>query len=1311
MSVDAIAVHAETQPLLEHGDGDFHDAASRRRSTQWERQIEPSLATVQPLFHDHVAIRQAFIKQILGLNPFKTSYFALYRPLDDFGSRTVLVLGVLLAMAAGIPLPLIGVILGRIINNFPPPADELKALLVRLMSVAVCYFAVTWGWAVCWAIIGERVSRKLREKLLHRALGMDMAYFDTVAPDIANILTEKTQTIQLGTSEKVGLFIASISYFISAFAVGFSLNARLTGVMFVTVIPSMTFVVIFGTKMVSKLSKQAAIYTEKASAVAESAIRGVQIVQAFGLFEQLSEEHVHHLQSALQIGVNKSAAGAIMLGSVYFVAYATNALAFWYGDRLREGSAEAGTIYAVVFLILDASFVLGSFGPFIQTFAMSAAAGQSVLEVLDHPTSNIDVYSVKGKPARKTHFEKEIVFSSVSFVYPARPMVRILNEVSLRFIPGQLTGLVGPSGSGKSTVISLLMRFYDPTFGAISLGQDALKSFNIQSVRSNVALVTQHPILFTGTIFENIRLGLREPLSDEEALPKCEAAAKEAHCDFIERLPDGIHTKIGSGPQSQLSGGQKQRITLARALVSDPALLLLDEFTSAMDGTSEAIVLENLKRSSSACGRTTIVIAHRLATVRNADRIIVMRDGIVEEEGQHEALVQANGVYAELVQAQQFEKRGGGSVAPSIVSSSQSSHKGKSHPDEGTKAVASAEVASALDAPSLSAIKLISRCVMLSRNESPAIVVGLVCSILSGGIIIGEAILFGNLVELLNNTSGTGELTSRIAFYCLLFLGLAMTALLSHGFGKTAFGIVSENLVLRVRDVSFRTILQQDIAWFSKPGHSHHALMAKINMDSGSISGLSGVILGTVFSVATSIIGGIILAHLVAWKIAIVLLAAVPVMLLAGFLRLRILAIAEEHHQTAYNEAAALASEATSSMQIVAAFGLEKHFFEGYQEAICKPYDEHLRFSLLGNILLAFSLSVTYFVYSLAYWWGSKQVRNGNYNQKEFFIVLPALLFSAQAAGQLFSLAPEVTRAKAAAHSVFSLHDEKPSIITESVPSRTLGHTGSEEQEGLLASPSAEYGTFGAGAKGELEFRGVTLFYASRPGVPALNNVSFMIRPGEYVAFVGRSGAGKSSTIYLIERFFDPTSGQVFLDGHDIRTESVMTHRARLALVEQEPDLFPGTVKFNIGLGRRPDTKASDEEIVTVAKKCELHDFIMSLPEGYNTEVGAHGSKLSGGQRQRLAIARALIRDPEILLLDEATSQLDATTERDVKKAIAAASIGRTTIMIAHRLASVQHADRIFVFDAGRIVEQGRHDELVDLGGMYTAMVSAQELE
>lgn len=402
----------------------------------------------------------------------------------------------------------------------------------------------------------------------------------------------------------------------------------------------MTTVVVCGTHLISKFSKQASSFTERATAVAESAFRGVQIVQAFGVTERLAQDHVNFLQKALRAGLRKSFVGAAMIGSVYFIAYAANALAFWYGDKLRNGSAEAGTIYAVVFLILDASFVVGAVGPFIQTFALAAAAGQAVFDVLDHPTSDIDVYSTKGKTVGKEDFLKPITLRDVSFVYPARPTERVLQSVDLQITPGKVTGLVGPSGSGKSTIATLLLRLYDPSAGCILLGNDDLRDLNLKSLRSQIALVTQTPTLFSGTILDNIRLGIPEydHLSEDEIVSKCRAAAEEAHCDFLEHMPDGLHTQIGSGHHSRLSGGQKQRIALARALVGNPALLLLDEYTSAMDATSEAMVLENLRRSSATSGRTTIIVAHRLATVKDADRIIVMKEGTVIEEGRHDIL-------------------------------------------------------------------------------------------------------------------------------------------------------------------------------------------------------------------------------------------------------------------------------------------------------------------------------------------------------------------------------------------------------------------------------------------------------------------------------------------------------------------------------------------------------------------------------------------------------------------------------------------------------------------------------------------------
>jgi ABC-type multidrug transport system fused ATPase/permease subunit len=957
------------------------EAIRGRRNSQWERPMDlASLGTTQPRawYQQLTTVRRSVIRQILGLNPLKTSYFALYRPLEDLESRAILAAGLILSIAAGVPIPLIGVILGRIINNFPPAEDELNTRLVQLMGVAVAYFAVTWGWSVCWALVGERLSRKTRENLLERALGMDMAYFDVEAPNMTNILTEKTQTIQLGTSEKAGIFIASISYFLSAFTVGFVLNPRLTGVMLATVVPSMAAIVYLGTKAVTVFSKQATNFTDKAAALAESAIRAVQVVQAFGISEQLAQDHLECLRQSLRAGIKKSIVGASMLGSVWFVAYSANALAFWYGNRLRlasdNPSGEAGTIYAVVFLILDASFVVGQIGPFIQTFALAAAAGQTVFSVLDRSPSEIDVYSNEGKECEASHFKQDIRLHHVSFVYPARPTARVLDDTSLRFRSGMVTGVVGPTGSGKSTVTSLLLRLYDPSSGQVTLGEDDIRTFSVSTLRSHMALVTQNPVLFTGTILDNIKHGLstseQENLKDEEIVERCTAAAVEAHCDFIDRLPDGLHTKIGSGHHSQLSGGQKQRITLARALVGNPSLLLLDEFTSAMDATSEAIVVENLKRSSASTGRTTIIIAHRLVTVRDADCILVLKDGTLVEEGPHEELVKANGLYSELIKAQKFDKTHDLSAKPSLASISQPLGNGETTSESGNRDVhEDTKLRGLQEKPSMSSGQLIKRSLRLSRNEFPAISLGLLCSIVSGSIIIGEAVVFGNLVELLNDRADPSRLESRVALFSLMFFFLSIVALVSHTCGGSAFGVVSENLVVRVRDKSFRTILMQDISWFAKPGHSHHALMSRLNMDSGHLSGLSGVILGTFFSISTSVVGGIILSHIVAWKIAIVLLSAVPIMLLAGFLRLRILAKAEERHQSSYTAAAALASEACAGIQTVAALGRERDVLQMYRAAIQKPYEESLRFAVMGNILLAFSLSVTYFVYALAYWW------------------------------------------------------------------------------------------------------------------------------------------------------------------------------------------------------------------------------------------------------------------------------------------------------------------------------------------------------
>ncbi|RPB02034.1 P-loop containing nucleoside triphosphate hydrolase protein [Choiromyces venosus 120613-1] len=1245
------------------------------------------------------------LEQLLGLK-LKTSYFSLYRPLNTWRQQTILALAIILSLAAGAPLPIIGVIFGKIINHFPPTEDELQTRIGQLLGVAVAYFFITWGWVICWGIVGERVSRGLREDLLKKAVGMDIAYFEVECPDIANRLTADTQTIQLGTSEKAGLFLQSVAYFIAAFMAGFILNARLTGILFAAVVPAMFVVITFGSKVVSKYAGQATEYSEKATSVAEGAITAVQAVQAFDALDKLADEHLKFVRPAIIKGAKKAFAGALMLGLVYFVAYSANALAFWQGSQqiaegLFKGDDGAGTVYTVVFLILDASFVIGSFGPFLQTFALAAAAGEKTISMLDRPDPVINVCSTQELSMPEPVEQNDIVLDNVTFIYPARPSVKIVEDINLTFEAGKATAIVGPSGSGKSTIAAMLMRFYDPASGRVIVGNHDLRELNIRDYRRHVALVDQEPVLFSGTIMENIRHGLlhKEGLSENEVTELCYQAASDTNAyEFIASLPDGFNTKLGGAGATQLSGGQRQRVSLARALVSDPSILLLDEPTSALDAQTEAVVLEALDKAKSKKGRTTIMIAHRLATVHGADKIVVIQNGHVVEEGTHESLVEAHGAYHALVKSQRL--LGANSSASSLYSA-------KTKVEDDARLIErvgekSDEQEQKLETPPieksqvLSSGALIRRCLSLSKPDAPIILIGLIASIITGGIILGEAVIFGNLISTLNNQRNSAELKSRAVLFSLIFFVLALIALAAYTTSGSAFGIVSERLIRRIRDISLRNILRQDIAWFQTPAHSPAALISMLNMDTGHLSGLFGVILSTIFSVTTSMVGGVILAHVVAWKIAIVLLAAVPIMLVSGFLRLRVLAKFQQRHEMAYVEAAALATEACTAIKTVAALGRESDVTRLYGEAVDKPYRESLRFIVTGNFWLAFALAITYFVYALAYYWGSRQVRDGNYIQLDFFFVLPALLFSAQASSQMFSLAPEVTRAKSAALSVFKIHDQKPAIDIDSQP-----------------SPGDKSAAVGSKAdnRSKVEFRGVQFRYATRPDAPVLDGMSCTIKPGQFVAFVGYSGIGKSSAVALLERFYDVSSGSILVDDVDIRSIPVRDHRSRISLVSQEPCLFPGSIHFNVSLGAVSGKDVSRKDVERTCKMCGLHDFIMSLPEGYETDCGTNGSQLSGGQKQRVSLARALMRDPAILLLDEATSALDSHSEKLIQEAVAKASRGRTCISVAHRLASIQMADCIYVFEKGKIVEQGRHHELVARDGIYASMSKQQSLE
>ncbi|KGO69061.1 hypothetical protein PEX1_025540 [Penicillium expansum] len=437
---------------------------------------------------------------------------------------------------------------------------------------------------------------------------------------------------------------------------------------------------------------------------------------------------------------------------------------------------------------------------------------------------------------------------------------------------------------------------------------------------------------------------------------------------------------------------------------------------------------------------------------------------------------------------------------------------------------------------------------------------------------------------------------------------------------------------------------------------------------------------------STTLIASIVIALSFGWKLALVCMSVIPILLGCGFYRFYMLAAFQARSKVAYEGSASYACEATSAIRTVASLTRESDVWAFYHGQL-----EHQgRISLISvfksSSLYAASQALVFFCVALGFWYGGTLLGHHEYDVFRFFVCFSEILFGAQSAGTVFSFSPDMGKAKNAAAEFLRLFERRPTIDTWSEEGENLEH-----------------------CEGTIEFKDVHFRYPTRPDQPVLRGLNLTVKPGQYIALVGPSGCGKSTTIALLERFYDALSGGVYVDDKNIADLNVNSYRSHLALVSQEPTLYQGTIKENILLGS-PNADPTEEDLVQVCKDANIYDFIMSLPEGFNTVVGSKGGMLSGGQKQRVAIARALLRNPKVLLLDEATSALDSESEKVVQAALDAAARGRTTIAVAHRLSTIQKADIIYVFDQGKIVESGTHTELLRNKGRYFELVNLQSL-
>ena len=986
-----------------------------------------------------------------------------------------------------------------------------------------------------------------------------------------------------------------------------------------------------------------------------------------------------------------------------------------------------------------ASFVISQVAPFIHIFGAATAAAQTLKSIasrvprIDSTSDSVD----GGSPPDTGH----IIFTDVSFAYPARPETQALKGVSLTVAKGNHTAIVGASGSGKSTLGGLLTRLYDPSAGNILLDGVDIANLNVRHLRRCIGVVDQDSALLPCSILENIAFGVfstcsrnaehsvvqsslsrviksvrkgqdihfvlsKEPVAVQSLFLKIQQAAimADAH-SFICNLKYGYATLIGSAV-CELSGGQKQRLALARALVKDPPILLLDEATSALDSISEQKILNSLKAHRK--GKTTITIAHRLGTVKDADLVIVMQDGQIVEQGTHDDLIASDGPYSSMTELQSLQVANPISSQPSDVSTAACSLTSKPKPPtnevrrsswRSLQRLSKKKETCSADGPVYgSNWSIIRGFVSLARPHLSYLVVGVFAAVIAGGAYSGDAVIFGNTIGNLNPCKGPSKVRSVGNLAGLLFFILALAAFLANSAGGSAFGRVAEKVVFRLRILTFRSLLEQDLLWHVSEGRTPVQLLSYFTVDTNALAGLSGVVVGTILTILVNLIASILMTHIIAWKIAIVLLATLPILLGSGFMRLYALSKFQARHQKLFATPAGISLEAVASIKTIAHYSLEEEIYKRYSRSLRAPYKACLREFAYTNFWLATAYSISTLIYALAYWWGAKQISAGVYSQTQFFIVLPALLFSAQSCGQMFALAPDVSNARVAATRLFELI--KPHSKYTPSPLALM----SDLQEDGLAEKDPEKALNSSATKPSplnqpgmaIEARNINFAYPNRPDVSILTDLTLSIQPGQFCALVGPSGAGKSTIFSLLESFYTPTSGSIYFDNHSTTFSHTNSPRSSISLVPQSSTLFSDTISFNVGLGAHPSHMPTATEIEDACKAANIHSLITSLPDGYDTQCGASNfSHFSGGQKQRLCIARALVRKPRLLLLDEPTSALDAEAEAKLQETIESLRGRMTILVVAHRLYTIRRADQIFWIENGRCTHVGTHEEML----------------